>query len=140
MVWTRATAPMDSNLNLDRSTGPGENTNNACSDMSRSTTRSPLLTTEARPDIQPIVEAIILAFTDQRLMEERLAPALGPALAPALHSCFMMERKRETIRSRNLRRTSRLPNPALRNSNNTPDGTALSFTESRKQPANALTN
>ena len=91
MVWTRATAPMDSNLNLDWSTGPGENTNNACSDMSRSTTRSPLLTTEARPDIQPIVEAIILAFTDQRLMEERLAPALGPALAPALHSCFMME-------------------------------------------------
>ena len=45
--------------------------------------------------VRGIVEAIILAFSDKRLVEERLAPALGPllapALAPALHDCFMME-------------------------------------------------
>ena len=41
--------------------------------------------------IDTIVEAIIRAFTDKRVVEKRIAPALGPALAPALHDCFMME-------------------------------------------------
>nr|XP_054748058.1 LOW QUALITY PROTEIN: S-adenosyl-L-methionine-dependent tRNA 4-demethylwyosine synthase TYW1-like [Lytechinus pictus] len=42
------------------------------------------------------VKAIVQAFSDKRLVEERLAPALGPVLAPALHSCFMMELQRDT--------------------------------------------
>ncbi|XP_041462187.1 uncharacterized protein LOC121413437 [Lytechinus variegatus] len=48
-------------------------------------------------ELNSIVEAIVQAFSDKRLVEERLAPALGPVLAPALHSCFMMElQKRDT--------------------------------------------
>ena len=98
MVITRSTVPAVTQLNPAQSDGGDQQVmstevNPSPSPISPQRQRTGVTEAklEERPGIRDIVEAIVQAFTDKRLVEERLAPALAPVLAPALHSCFMME-------------------------------------------------
>lgn len=96
MVVTRKSSYVDSEGKPASFTGPEEDGAKGYTEESTSHTQQKTSTStepHQNANIQSIVEAIVQAFSDKRLVEERLAPALGPVLAPALHNCFMMELK-----------------------------------------------